>query len=346
MISQRSVQKYKDTDASPSTISQELDIDYLLTGTVAKQKDSVRIIVNLLNAPKDALLISLVFDEEFEHMLSVQSDIGTEVSRELNISLSPIELSKVRTIPTDNIEAYDLYLKGSMTSSTFLTEDLNRAIEYFQRSIDLDPDFALPYAGMAECYRILTLKSQDDRDHEIKKIKELALKSIEIDDNSLAHLVLGALALTKECNWEVAEKEYRRAIEVNPNNPDAHIYLADFLLHVKRSYHESEMQLKKAQLLDPFNLWHKLFLTKFYFFQRDYDSAMKEFREASRINEHVARTQEIGFFVLVKQEKYDEAMIELETLMSWNDKVQSFGRRGLCDISSWRNGRGLQVSHP
>ena len=318
VISQRSVERFKDSVIAPSNIAKDLGIDYLLTGTIAKQNDSIRIIANLLNAKEDLLLVSMVFEEDYNHILSVQADIGTEISNILNISISPSDLTKINRIPTDNLDAYNLYLKGAMTSSTYSEGSQLRAIEYYNRSIELDDEFALPYAGLAESYRLLALNSSGDLNLKIKKIKSLASKSIETNDNSLAHIVLGALAISKECQWEEAEREYMLAIELNPNNPDAYLYFADYLLHVKKQFDESERQLKKAQILDPFNIHHKLFLAKYYFYKRDYDNAMIEFRNARLINVDFANTIDLGFLILVKQKRFDEAIVELEKLMRYN----------------------------
>jgi TolB-like protein/Tfp pilus assembly protein PilF len=252
VVSRTSSMRYKDSKLALKEIAKELDVSTILEGSIHKVGNNVRITVQLIDAKTDNHLWSKIYDKDLSDILKIQSEIALRIAEELKTMLTPEEKGKIENSHTKNPEAYNLYLQGRYFWYRRTKEDLKRSVEYFEKSITTDPDYALAYAGLADAYYIQAFWGWLPWDEGTAKSKELALRALDIDKNlAEAHTVLGALLTYREWKWEEARKEFQLAIELNPKYVTAHHYYSE-LLDILRQNGEARKHINIALQLDPF----------------------------------------------------------------------------------------------
>jgi DNA-binding winged helix-turn-helix (wHTH) protein/TolB-like protein/Tfp pilus assembly protein PilF len=246
--------KYAETHAlDPVVAGRRLRVEAVLDGSVQHEADNLRVTVRLLRVGDGALLWSGKFDEKFTDMFAVQDSISQEVAAALTWNLSRADRQLLTKRHTDNVQAYQLYLKGRYFWNKRTGPDLERAIACFEQAVNLDPTYALAYSGLADCYAVLGYYTNHPFDETFPKAKALAEKALEID-SSLAepHATLG-LAQSYYWDWARAENEYKRALELNPGYATAHHWYGWYLITVGRR-EESVQEMKRALELDPVSI--------------------------------------------------------------------------------------------
>ena len=239
VISRTSVLQYKASGTgskSVGEIGRELSVGAILEGSVRKFGNRVRITIQLIDAETDQHIWSETFDKELEDIFAIQSEIAVKVADALRLRLLEVDRRHVAEESTKDSEAYVYYLKGRFFWNKRTTEWLYRGIEQFRIAIEKDPSFAIAYSGLADCYAILGRRGDMAPSVAYPKAKECALKALELDDRlAEPHATLGAILSEYECRWKDAEKEFQRAIEINPSYAMAHNYYCLYLGHVGRS---------------------------------------------------------------------------------------------------------------
>jgi len=246
--------KYAETHAlDPVVAGRWLRVEAVLDGSVQHEADNLRVTVRLLRVGDGALLWSGKFDEKFTDMFAVQDSISQEVAAALTWNLSRADRQLLTKRHTDNVQAYQLYLKGRYFWNKRTGPDLERAIACFEQAVNLDPTYALAYSGLADCYAVLGYYTNHPFEETFPKAKALAEKALEID-SSLAepHATLG-LAQSYYWDWARAENEYKRALELNPDYATAHHWYGWYLINVGRR-EESVEEMKRALELDPVSI--------------------------------------------------------------------------------------------
>ncbi|MGD0754446.1 MAG: hypothetical protein ABR927_05225 [Bacteroidales bacterium] len=247
-----STKRYKNTELSVKEIGRELGVSSILEGSVQKMGNDVRITAQLIDARTDVHLWSETYDRNISDIFSIQSEVAQNVARELKATLTSKEKGQIEKNQTKNVEAYNLYLQGRFFWNTRTKDGLNRSLEYFEKAITTDPDYALAYSGLADAYFIQAYWGWIPWNEGVAKSKESVLRALDIDKNlAEAHTVFGALLNYKEWKWEEARKELQRAIELNPNFVTAHHYYSE-LLNILRQNDEARKQINIALQLDPF----------------------------------------------------------------------------------------------
>jgi TolB-like protein len=247
-----STKKYKKTELSVKEIGRALGVSSILEGSVQKIGNTVRITAQLIDAQTDVHLWSETYDRNISDIFSIQSEVAQTVARELKATLTSKEKGQIEKNQTNNAEAYNLYLQGRFFWNKRTKDGLNRSVEYFEKAIATDPDYALAYAGLADSYFIQAYWGWRPWNEGVAKSKKAVLRALDIDKNlAEAHTVLGALLNYKEWRWEDARKELQRAIELNPNFVTAHHYYSE-LLDILGQYDEARKQINLALQLDPF----------------------------------------------------------------------------------------------
>lgn len=247
-----STKRYKNTELSVKEIARKLGVSSILEGSVQKMGNDVRIIAQLIDARTDVHLWSETYDRNISDIFSIQSEVAQNVARELKATLTSKEKGQIEKNQTKNVEAYNLYLQGRFFWYTRTKDGLNRSIEYFEKAITTDPDYALAYTGLADSYFIQAYWGWIPWNEGVAKSKKAVLRALDIDKNlPEAHTVLGALLNYTEWKWEDARKELQRAIELNPNFVTAHHYYSE-LLSILRKNDEARKQINIALQLDPF----------------------------------------------------------------------------------------------
>lgn len=344
VISRTTMDKYKESSKTVPEIARELKVSYVIEATIQKYRDSIRLIVQLIDAKKDKNIWARDFRREFKNIFVLESDIAKQIAIELKATLSPSEIERIDRAPTENMEAYTLYLQGN---NSFNSNDDNKLVEYeklLNRCLELDPGFALAYAALAR------VKIQRMRAHfipatkqEIEEAKALAIRSIEIDDNARGHASLGWLYLWFEWNWEEAEKQFRRAIQINPNEANGHVYLSEFLYNIKGDFIEARKHLDLALYLAPYAYYPRQVSAGYYFTEGDINKSLEEIQKMKEIDIKNPSTYWFSFLIYITLGEENKAFDEL--IQGWgmnpdNDVYilqikQAYIRDGLNGVFEW-----------
>ncbi len=251
VIARTSAMCYKGTNKKVREIGIELEVGTVLEGSVRKAGNRVRVTVQLIDTASEANLWGQSYDRDFDDVLSLQSEIARKVAEALRVRMSPSVTMHLKRAPTKNTEAYTSYLKGRQYWRERTKDGNDLAVRHFNEAIDLDPDFALAYAGLADCYHIYSNYGWWMPRRAQLKTKKNALKAIQLDPSiAEPHASLATVKATHEHDWDGAEAELRRAIELNPSYALAHQWYS-LQLWYRGRFEESYEQIKIASLLDP-----------------------------------------------------------------------------------------------
>jgi len=254
VISRTSVMGYKGTSKKIREIGQELEVGSVLEGSVRKAGNKMRISVQLINVGNDKHLWAQSYDRELDDVFAVQSDIAKRVAEALRIRILPGEEERIQKRPTKDIEAYALYLKGRYQWNKRSEQGLRSAIDFFQKAIGIDPRYALAYSGIADSYAVLAANGHIPKTEGLPKAKKYAVDALEIDDGLAEAHVSFAMALeANDWDWAGSEREFRKAIEINPSYATAHHWYA-LLLQLLGRFDEALKEVHRAQELDPLSM--------------------------------------------------------------------------------------------
>jgi len=252
VLGRTSTLKYREEQKSTvSKIGAELGVNYIIEGTVQRQGNKMRITVQLIRTINEGHIWSEIYDREWKDIFDVQSDIAQRIAEGLKTNLTPEEKKLIETKQTNNLEAYNSYLQGRFFWNKRKEEDLEKSIKYYVKSITEDPDYALAYAGLADAYFIQAYWRWTSREEGYSKAREYAMKAVNINKNlAEAHATLGWLYCWSEWRWEDSRKEFKLAIELDPNYANVHQYYSE-LLNVLRENSEARRQIELAIQIDP-----------------------------------------------------------------------------------------------
>jgi serine/threonine protein kinase/tetratricopeptide (TPR) repeat protein len=253
VISMSSVMRFKELDRDIRKIGDELAVAAILEGSIQKEEDSIRVRAQLINVTDNAHLWSQTYDRKLESVFAIQDDISQAIVNVMKIRLLGEERAAFVKRHTENLEAYNAYVQGRFLWNKRVEEHLMKAIEYFEKAIELDPNYALAYAGLADAYSVLPSNIGYPVEEAIPKAKEAARKALELDNKlAEAHASMG-LALANEGDLDNGEKEYKKAIELNPGYAYAHYWYSLILSHMGRQK-ESLNELETAYELNPLSV--------------------------------------------------------------------------------------------
>jgi len=257
VISHTSVVQFKGTKKSLPQIAQELGVDAVVEGAVQRSGDKVGITVQLIHAPSDRHLWAKSYERGLRDVLALQREVAQAITDEIKAKPTPPEKVRLASARPINSEAYENYLRGRFLLSTQDDVEARKGMAYFQRAIQKDPNYALAYAGLAESYITLSQPWNGDLTPQeaLPQAEAAARKALEIDDSlGEAQLALARVSLY-HWDWPAAEKEYRRALELNPNDAMAHGWYGEYLEAMARN-EEAIAELRQAIALDPLNSNH------------------------------------------------------------------------------------------
>lgn len=278
VIARSSVFRYKGTD--PVAVGKKLDVRAVLTGRITQRGDTMLISAELIDIRDNKQLWGEQYERRLADMLSVQREIAREITNNLRPTLSGVEQSRMNKQMTDSSDAYELYLKGRFYWNRRTPSDLQKAISLFEEAIEKDPNYAMAYAGVADSYALLTAYTTDPPRQLMPKAKEAALKALALDDNlAAAHASLGQITAYYDYDFPTAEREYRRAIELNPNYAPAHQWLAEHLSAMRRN-DEALVEIRRALELDPFSVIMNRIYADILVDGRKYDEAIRQYQKA------------------------------------------------------------------
>jgi TolB-like protein/Flp pilus assembly protein TadD len=304
VISRTSVMQYKNNKKPIKEIARELGVDAIVEGSVLKSGNRVRVTAQLIDAAKDKHLWANNYEQEMTDILILQSAVAQAISQEIGAQLTPQEKSRLANVQTINPEAYEAYLKGR-----FQQNKMGSGLEYFQEAIRLQPNFAQAYAGLADAYNGITFSRRSEY---FQKAKSAVQKALAIDSTlSEGYSALGFINFMTEGDWNNAEKNLRKALQLNPNNIEAlqrySIYLTAMARHT-----EAIATIRKAARLDPLIPGTQALVSLHYAYARDYDTALTEITKTIELHPDFAGGYYFRGFVYAFKRMYPEALASLQ----------------------------------
>ena len=329
VISRTSTQRYKSVPDNLPEIAKRLGVAHILEGTLQKAADQVRVNVQLIKAENDSHLWSEKYDRKLTDIFVVESEIATEIAAALKAKLTGAEKHALISRSTENTEAHQFYLKGRYYWNRRGEEGLRKATEYFEHAIKADPNYALAYAGLADSYALLGFHGWGALPpaEAVPKAKAAAEKALQIDETlAEAH---ASLAYAKdEYDWDMAgaEREYKRAIELNPNYATAHQWYAQHLA-VRGRYPEAITEIKQAQEVDPLSLVINMNVGWVFYIGRQYDEAVEQCRKTLELDPNFPPAHWMLGQAYRQKGMYEEAIAEFQkaVALSQGDPVQVAG---------------------
>ncbi len=254
VMSRNTVFRYKGQATDPQKVGRDLHVRAILTGRLIQTGDELLISVNLEDVQNSRQLWGEQYNRKLSNLVSVQQEIAGDIYGRLRPRLAGEEKKLLAKRPTENVEAYQLYLQGLFYWNKWTQADFKKAADYFTQAVQKDPRYALSYAGLADTYSLLGDAGYLPPSEAWPKAKAAAMQALDIDDTlAEAHTSLGLVKEHFEWDWAGAEQEFKRAIELNPNSATAHHWFGAYLANMGRS-EEGLGETKKAQELDPLSL--------------------------------------------------------------------------------------------
>jgi serine/threonine protein kinase/tetratricopeptide (TPR) repeat protein len=312
VIAQSTVFRYKRREIDPQAIGRELNVRAVLTGRIMQRGGSLRIGTELVDVTTGSLLCGAQYDRKPGDIFVVQDEISNEISEKLRLQLSRAEKKKLTKRHTKNDEAYRLYLKGRHYWNRWTEEGFYKAIEYFQQAVEIDPRYALAYTGLADSYVLLGWNSYLPPAEAFPNGKAAAQTALQIDpDLAEAHTSLAALLWLHDWQWEEAQREFKRSLELGPTYATGNHWYAEYVMTMGR--HEDVMaRMKNGQELDPLSLIINVAVGWALYFARRYDEAIEQLRRTVELDPNYPVTYWILGLVLRKTGRYELAIIEGE----------------------------------
>ena len=286
VISRTSVMSYKHARKPLPEIARELKVDAVIEGTVLRSGDQVRITAQLIQASADKHLWAKSYEGNLQDTLAVQKSVADDIAEQIRIELTPRERAGLKNVKAVNPEAYEDYLKGRYFWNKRTPDALRKAIDHFNQAIERDSNYAPAYSGLADSYVILGAWQYAvlDPKETYPRAKAAAIKAVELDDTlAEAHISLAMSTDMFVWDWEAAEREYRRGIELNPGYATGHHWYAEHLSETGRN-DEAIAEIRKAESLDPLSLITGADVATLLVIARRYDEAI----------EHAKKTIELG----------------------------------------------------
>jgi serine/threonine protein kinase len=310
VITRGATMRYVKEGKTHKQIASDLGVQYLLEGSVRRYGSDLRITAQLVDAFRDEYIWAETYRGTMKDIFDIQEEVASEIARALQIRLSPDEKQNLKKRPTENTGAYQLYLQGRFFWNKRSEEGLKTAIRYFEQAIERDPHYALAWAGIADSYSLLGEYGNIPR-KELYPMAEAAVnKALEID-NRLAevHTSLASILMFRKWDWANSEKEFKLALELNPNYATAHHWYSQWFLNMGR-LEESLRMISRAAELDPVSqaILKDQGLTLYY--NRQYDEAIKLAQKTLELDPNYAAAHRLLSLAYQGAGRFDEAIVE------------------------------------
>ena len=279
-----SVFRYKGKETNPQTIGKDLNVQAILNGLIAQRGDQLTVTLELVDTQTENVIWSDQYKRRQADLVSLQSEIARDVSTKLRTKLSGTEEKKIAKTYTADPDAYQFYLKGLFYWNKRTPESLKTALDYYNQAIAKDPMYAQAYAGLALTYVLLPEYSLMPPREALPKAKAMARRALELDEAlAEAHTALGYSLFSYDWNFPEADREFQRAIELNPNYATAHQWRGE-TLNASQRFDEAVAEGKRAVELDPFSLIANHSLGISYWYSRQYDQAIGQYRKTIELD--------------------------------------------------------------
>ncbi len=320
VVPRSTVFRYKGQETDLQEIGNELGVRAVFAGRIVQVGESLIVKAELVDIANEAQIWGEQYRREMTDIFTLLEDIAEDIGEKLRLKLSGEDKKQLAKRYTENTEAYQFYLKGRYFVTTKRTEEwIKKGIEYFQKAIDLDPNYALAYSGISEAYGFLASSTGGWSPRKAyPKAKAAALKALELDDAlGEAHCSLGFSYLLYDWNFAEAEREFKRAIELSPNYPNAHDGYGFYLKAVGR-HDEAIKKCKQVQQLDPLSPFAHVSLGYAYYFARDYEKAIDECSKALEMDKNSTFAYRNLGLAYLQQGKHKDAIIALSNAVKYS----------------------------
>jgi TolB-like protein/DNA-binding winged helix-turn-helix (wHTH) protein/Flp pilus assembly protein TadD len=336
VIARTSVMRYKGSEQW-QRIRQELGVDYVLEGSVRRDANKVRIAAQLIAMKNQTRVWAGEYDRELTSLLVVQNTIAQQIADQIAITLGDHARASPPVQPplsANQYDAYDLYLQGRYFWNKRTPQAFRQAIDCFERAIIKDPSYARAYVGLADSYVLMSGYSLLPAGEFMPKARASAQHALAIDETlAEAHTSLALIAQNYDWDWQTAEKEYRRAIELDPNYPTAHHWYAEHLA-LEGRFDEAFPEIERARQLDPLSLIITTDHAAILYFARQYDRAIQEFRTVLAMDPGFGRAHML-VYAYVEKGQYADAIADINkwrhisnTPWRWAMLADIYGRSG------------------
>jgi TolB-like protein/DNA-binding winged helix-turn-helix (wHTH) protein/Tfp pilus assembly protein PilF len=312
LISRTSVMQFKGARMALPDIAKALHVDAIVEGSVVRSGDRVRVTAQLIQAASDRHLWANTYESQLGNLLELQDRIARTIAHEVGVKLTGEQLARLTGASGVNWEAYENYLQGRYYWNKRTEEGETKGLEYFERASRKDPNFAPAYAGIADSYIVLAHHGHVSANDAYRNAKTAALKANQLDGTSAeAHTSLGLVAHAFEWNWPAAEREFKAAIQLNPNYATAHHWYSHYLVSMGK-LDEAIRELRQARDLDPLSFPINIFLGMTLFYSHQEAAALAQFHNTeiilpgyAEVHGHIANVYE-------QEKRFDEAVTEKE----------------------------------
>jgi TolB-like protein len=319
-----SVFRYKGKETNAQTIGKELNVQAILTGRLIQRGQDLTLYTELVDAKKETVLWSEDYKQPMASLLSLQSEITRDVVQKLKTRLSGAEEQKLAKNYTANSEAYQLYLKGRYYWNKRTAKDVDKSIEYYQQAITVDPNYALAYAGLADSYTTSYTSSLGRIPSLERMIKgrEAAVKALALDDNlAEAHTAFGRVLTVFDYDFKVAEREFRRAIALNPAYAVTYERYA-FVLAYQSRWEEALFHVRRAVDIEPLNLSFSNTYGLLLMLARRYDEAIAQLKKTLELDPNFQLTHNVLSIAYWLKGDYAQSVEERAKTLELNGDVQ------------------------
>lgn len=312
VISRTSVLGFKDPHMSVPEIANTLHVDAVVEGSVIREGNQVRVHAQLIRGATGEHIWTGEYEQEYRSILTLQEEVSRAVAQQIRIRLTPEEQRNLQASHSVDPQVHESYLKGRYYFNQRTADALNKSIGYFQQAIDNDPNYALAYCGLADAYALLGFRGGFPSKDALLRAKAAALKAIELDDTlAEPHASIAFIAETYEWDWATAEREYKRALELNPSDARSHHWYAGYLMYVGR-FDEGIAEANRARDLDPLSLPVNNALAGRLLVAGRVTDALKQLQKTLEIDPYFAPAYQTMGWAYLKMGKQREAIQEFQ----------------------------------
>ena len=317
VISRTSTQRYRSAPGNLREIAGQLGVAHILEGSVQKAGDQVRVNVQLINAQSDSHLWADKFDRKLTDIFAAETEIAAKIADTLQAKLTGAEQRAIASRPTENSEAHELYLRGRFYWNKWLAPDFDKSREYYDKAIQLDPTYALAYAGLADYYGFAFANGLLPPEEKWAKVEEeMANKALELDPTlGEAYNPLAAAKLYYHRDWPAAERDFHRGFELSPNFAEMHHHYALCLILFGRN-DEAFAEMRRALELDPLSPRFGFSLGWLQFFTRQYAAVIDQYRKTVELDPNLPIAHEWLGYAYEKKQMQKEAIAEWSKALS------------------------------
>jgi eukaryotic-like serine/threonine-protein kinase len=320
VIARSSAFKYKGKDVDPQDAGNALGVEVILTGRVVQRGDQLQVRAELINARDKTQLWGEQYSRSITDVQAVQEEIARAVSDKLRVHLTGAQEQQLSKRATTNPEAYQLYLNGVYNRRKSVMAPT--AIDYFNKAVELDPNFGLAWAAMAEAYVFTSSTGEIDPKEAVPKAKLAVKKALELDDSLAEAHVSQALLMMNDWDWSDADREFKRAFDLNPNLAEAHLSYANLLSRLGR-HDEAVAEVRRAQQIDPLDLRMRVGEPVALFFARRYDEALQKLDSLLKLAPENESAVIFRAYTYDAAGKYNEAIADYQKFVSLGDTTSS-----------------------